>query len=59
MGPFISPIMNRRKDLYGGILEKRMAFPAKIVQWIRRAARRHFPILFRVSADDFERRGCV
>jgi 2,4-dienoyl-CoA reductase-like NADH-dependent reductase (Old Yellow Enzyme family) len=51
--------MNRRKDRYGGILEKRMAFPAKIVQWIRRAARRHFPILFRVSADDFERRGCV
>jgi 2,4-dienoyl-CoA reductase-like NADH-dependent reductase (Old Yellow Enzyme family)/thioredoxin reductase len=54
---FISPLSNRRKDRYGGSLEKRMAFPAEIVQGIRRSAGPRYPILFRFSADEFEEGG--
>ena len=57
IGEFMSPLSNRRKDRYGGSLEKRMAFPAEIVQGIRRAAGPRYPILFRFSADEFEEGG--
>jgi 2,4-dienoyl-CoA reductase-like NADH-dependent reductase (Old Yellow Enzyme family)/thioredoxin reductase len=57
IGEFMSPLSNRRKDRYGGSLEKRMAFPVEIVQGIRRAAGPRYPILFRLSADEFEEGG--
>jgi 2,4-dienoyl-CoA reductase-like NADH-dependent reductase (Old Yellow Enzyme family)/thioredoxin reductase len=57
IGEFMSPLSNRRKDRYGGSLEKRMTFPVEIVQGIRRAAGPRYPILFRFSADEFEEGG--
>jgi 2,4-dienoyl-CoA reductase-like NADH-dependent reductase (Old Yellow Enzyme family)/thioredoxin reductase len=57
IGTFMSPLSNRRKDRYGGSLEKRMAFAVEIVQGIRRAAGPRYPILFRFSADEFEEGG--
>jgi len=57
IGTFMSPLSNRRKDRYGGSLERRMAFPAEIVQGIRRAVGPRYPILFRFSADEFEEGG--
>jgi 2,4-dienoyl-CoA reductase-like NADH-dependent reductase (Old Yellow Enzyme family)/thioredoxin reductase len=57
IGEFMSPLSNRRKDRYGGSLEKRMAFPVEIVHGIRRAVGPRYPILFRFSADEFEEGG--
>jgi len=50
---FMSPRMNQRQDKYGGDLEGRMRFPLEIVRGIKAAAGADFPVLFRISADEF------
>ncbi|MFC1822822.1 FAD-dependent oxidoreductase [Thermodesulfobacteriota bacterium] len=50
---FMSPASNQRKDRYGGGLHQRMAFPLEIIQGIREELGRHFPLLFRFSAEEF------
>ncbi len=50
---FLSPVSNQRTDRYGGDLERRMNFPLEIVRGIRKAVGPHFPISFRLSADEF------
>lgn len=53
IGQFISPFSNRRTDLYGGDLSGRMRFPLNIVRGIKRELGNNFPVLFRMSADEF------
>ncbi len=50
---FMSPLMNKRSDEFGGILENRMRFPLGIVKRIREEVGNDFPIDFRFSADEF------
>lgn len=50
---FMSPRMNQRQDKYGGDLEGRMTFPLEIIRGIKAAAGADFPILIRISADEF------
>ena len=50
---FMSPRMNQRQDKYGGDLAGRMTFPLEIVRGIKAAAGADFPVLFRMSADEF------
>lgn len=50
---FMSPHTNKRTDEYGGDFDGRMKFPLKIVEGIRAAVGRDFPILFRMCADEY------
>lgn len=50
---FMSPLMNKRTDEFGGTLENRMRFPIGIVKRIKEMVGDDFPIDFRFSADEF------
>ncbi len=50
---FLSPIVNRRKDEYGGDYENRMRFGLEVAQEIRREVGPDFPIIFRVAGNEF------
>ncbi|HUN56277.1 MAG TPA: FAD-dependent oxidoreductase [Smithella sp.] len=52
---FLSPYTNRRKDEYGGSLENRMRFLLEIIRGIRDKCEQHFPIVVRLSVDEFYR----
>lgn len=50
---FLSPLVNRRKDEYGGEYENRMRFGLEVAQEIRREVGPDFPIIFRVAGNEF------
>ncbi|PIW39506.1 MAG: hypothetical protein COW22_05790, partial [Chloroflexi bacterium CG15_BIG_FIL_POST_REV_8_21_14_020_46_15] len=50
---FISPCTNNRTDEYGGSLENRMRFPLEIIDRIHRQAGEDYPIICRVSAEEY------
>ncbi len=50
---FMSPWMNKRTDAYGGNFECRMRFPIEIVRRVREKVSKDYPVLFRISADEF------
>lgn len=49
---FLSPLLNRRSDEYGGSLENRMRFPLRVAQAVRQAWPEDKPMFVRVSAID-------
>lgn len=51
-GMFMSPILNRRTDEYGGSIENRARFPREVVEAIRRDVGPDFPISVRINATD-------
>ncbi|MFA7468747.1 MAG: FAD-dependent oxidoreductase [Desulfotomaculaceae bacterium] len=57
IGQFMSPFSNRRNDKYGVDLRGRMQFPLEIIQNIRKATCDSYPIIFRLSADEFVQGG--
>lgn len=50
---FLSPRTNHRTDRWGGTPENRMRFALEIVQAVRERVGKDFPLLFRLSADEF------
>ena len=52
---FLSPYTNRRTDGYGGSFENRMRFITEIIAEIRRQCGKDFPIIARISVDEFYR----
>jgi len=50
---FLSPITNHRVDAYGGSTEKRWRFALDVVRSAREAVGAEFPLLFRLSGDEF------
>ena len=50
---FLSPAWNKRTDQYGGSLENRMRFPKKIIQAVRKAVGKDYPIDMRISAYEW------
>jgi len=50
---FMSPYTNQRTDEYGGDFEGRLKFPLSIVEGIRGNVGPDFPIIFRLSGDEF------
>jgi len=54
---FMSNYSNRRTDEYGGSLQNRLRFPLEIISNIRRKTGPSFPIIFRISGDEFVRGG--
>jgi anthraniloyl-CoA monooxygenase len=53
LSSFLTPLTNRRTDVYGGSLENRMRFPLEIVQAVREAWPPPKPISARISANDW------
>jgi len=54
---FISPLSNKRSDEYGGSFENRMRFPLMVIDRVREAVGKDFPIEFRMSAVEFIEEG--
>jgi len=52
IGQFLSPFTNKRTDEYGGSFEKRMRFPLEIVARVREVVGDHYPLAYRMSADE-------
>jgi 2,4-dienoyl-CoA reductase-like NADH-dependent reductase (Old Yellow Enzyme family) len=52
LNQFLSPLMNRRTDGYGGSAENRMRFPLQVVEAVRAAWPADRPLFVRVSAVD-------
>ena len=50
---FMSPYSNKRTDEYGGDFEGRIKFALRIVEGVRAAVGPDFPIIFRISADEY------
>ncbi len=50
---FLSPHTNRRTDIYGGTLENRLRFVREIIEAIRLSCGGDFPIIVRLSVDEF------
>jgi 2,4-dienoyl-CoA reductase-like NADH-dependent reductase (Old Yellow Enzyme family) len=50
---FLSPVANRREDLYGGSLENRMRFPLEVFAAVRGAVPSKIPVWVRLSASDW------
>ena len=53
IGSFMSPSSNHRNDRYGGDLNHRMNFPLEIIRGMREELGPDYPILFRLSGDEF------
>jgi 2,4-dienoyl-CoA reductase-like NADH-dependent reductase (Old Yellow Enzyme family)/thioredoxin reductase len=54
---FFSPRSNQRDDQYGGDLKGRMRFPLEIAESVRESVGNHLPIIFRLSAEEYEEGG--
>lgn len=53
VGSFLSGLRNRRSDRYGGSIESRLQLPLEIIQSIRERAGEDFPIVMRISGDEY------
>jgi 2,4-dienoyl-CoA reductase-like NADH-dependent reductase (Old Yellow Enzyme family) len=54
---FLSPLSNRREDVYGGTLEGRMRFPLQVFEAVREAAGDDIAVGVRISATDWAEGG--
>jgi anthraniloyl-CoA monooxygenase len=53
LSSFLTPVMNRREDDYGGTLENRLRFPLEVFAAVRAAWPADKPISVRISATDW------
>ncbi len=53
LAQFLSPFFNKRTDDFGGSIDNRLRFPVMIIRKVREMLGRNYPILFRMSADEF------
>ena len=51
-GCFLSPLLNKRTDEYGGNFEKRLRFVLEIIAAMRANVGPHFPLLVKYSIDE-------
>jgi 2,4-dienoyl-CoA reductase-like NADH-dependent reductase (Old Yellow Enzyme family) len=50
---FLSPAWNRRGDMYGGSFQNRYRLVGEIIEAIRGKVGKDFPVMFKLSAQDF------
>lgn len=50
---FMAEHYNKRTDKYGGSFENRMRFPTEIIQGIKNACGRDFPVIIRMNGEEF------
>ncbi|MDK2937200.1 MAG: hypothetical protein PWP16_653 [Eubacteriaceae bacterium] len=55
LNQFISPLTNKRTDEYGGSTENRARVIKEIIEGIRARVGRDYPVMLRISADEFLR----
>jgi 2,4-dienoyl-CoA reductase-like NADH-dependent reductase (Old Yellow Enzyme family)/threonine dehydrogenase-like Zn-dependent dehydrogenase len=53
LGSFLSPYTNKRQDRYGGNTINRTRIVKEILKGIKEKAGRQFPVIVRISADEF------
>ena len=53
LNQFFSPYTNKRTDEYGGSVENRCRFVREIIEGIRARIGRAYPVIYRISADEF------
>jgi NADPH-dependent 2,4-dienoyl-CoA reductase/sulfur reductase-like enzyme len=56
---FLSPYFNRRTDSFGGSFENRVRFPAMIVNRVREALGRDYPVTIRIGLKEYVDGGLV
>ncbi|GAA0181443.1 FAD-dependent oxidoreductase [Clostridium sediminicola] len=49
---FLSPLVNKRTDEYGGSLENRMRFPREVIKRVREYVGSDYPMILRISGSD-------
>jgi 2,4-dienoyl-CoA reductase-like NADH-dependent reductase (Old Yellow Enzyme family) len=54
---FLSPLINKRKDQYGGSLENRTRIVRELVQAVRKVWPEELPLFMRISATDWTEGG--
>ena len=52
LSQFLSPLINRRRDGYGGGTMARARFPTEVLRAVRDAVGAEFPLLIKMNADD-------
>jgi len=52
-GSFLSPLRNQRIDEYGGSVDGRLRFLLEVMQSIKSRAGRDFPVIVRISGDEY------
>jgi NAD(H)-dependent 7beta-hydroxy-3-oxo-delta4-cholenoic acid oxidoreductase len=52
-GSFLSPLRNRRTDAYGGAADGRARFVMEVLASMKARAGRDFPIIVRISGDEY------
>jgi len=52
LSQFISPFYNKRRDAYGGNIEKRMAFPTEVLQRVLDAVGKDIAVIVKYSMTD-------
>lgn len=53
LSQFYSPLTNRRPDQYGGSLENRIRFHLQVIEAVRKAVGKDYPLLLRLGASDY------
>jgi 2,4-dienoyl-CoA reductase-like NADH-dependent reductase (Old Yellow Enzyme family)/NADPH-dependent 2,4-dienoyl-CoA reductase/sulfur reductase-like enzyme len=53
LNQFLSPLSNLRTDAYGGDLNRRLRMPLEVVQAVRETVGGKYPIICRISADEY------
>lgn len=54
LSQFLSPLRNRRSDLYGGSLENRCRFTLEVFEDMQAAVGSNFPIMIKINGSDFQ-----
>ena len=57
LGSFLSPMRNKRCDAYGGSLDHRARLLFEVIDAIKEACGRDFPIILRISGDEKDAQG--
>ncbi|NLC84655.1 MAG: FAD-dependent oxidoreductase [Ruminococcaceae bacterium] len=53
LNQFLSPDSNKRTDEYGGSDESRRRFPLEVVDAVRAKVGKDFPLIYRITTDEF------
>jgi 2,4-dienoyl-CoA reductase-like NADH-dependent reductase (Old Yellow Enzyme family)/thioredoxin reductase len=57
LAQFLSEICNQRKDAYGGSFKNRAKFVVEVVREVRKQVGDDFPVLLRISAEEYIKNG--
>lgn len=57
LSQFLSPLLNRRSDAWGGSLENRARFLLETISAVRKAVGPDFPISIKLNSSDFQKGG--